>query len=56
LTPEEIADRIVSGQLRDSYTISALLLAQLAGLMEPLQARRPGVTPSVDDVPDNSAT
>jgi hypothetical protein len=57
LTSQEIADRIVSGQLRDSYTISALMLAQLAGLMDPLPARGAGVvTPSVDDVPGNSAT
>jgi ADP-ribose pyrophosphatase len=31
LSPEELKERIVRGDIRDGYTLSALLLAQLAG-------------------------
>ena len=41
LTPREVSDRIASGELRDGYTLAALMLAQLAGLIDPL--------PRVDD-------
>ncbi|HUQ47702.1 MAG TPA: NUDIX hydrolase [Gemmatimonadaceae bacterium] len=33
LTADELADRILDGTIKDSYTISALLLAQLKGLV-----------------------
>lgn len=36
LTPREISERIASGEIHDSYTLAALMLAQLAGLIEPL--------------------
>ncbi len=36
LTPEELGHRIVSGFVRDSYTMAALLLAQLKGLIPPV--------------------
>jgi len=38
LSPEELARRIAAGKIRDGYTVSALLLAQLKGLIAPLQA------------------
>jgi hypothetical protein len=38
MSPQEVADAIRSGEIRDGYTIAALMLAQLAGLMEPLAA------------------
>jgi ADP-ribose pyrophosphatase len=37
----ELAERIRSGEIRDGCTISALMLAQVAGVMEPLLARLP---------------
>ena len=36
LTFSEVGERIKSGEIRDSCTISALMLAQLAGVMEPI--------------------
>ena len=44
LTPRELGERIASGEIRDSYTISAVMLAQLAGLLPPLslQQEQPG--------------
>ena len=38
LSPEELARRISAGKIRDGYTVAALLLAQLKGLIAPLQA------------------
>ena len=38
LTFQEVGERIKSGEIRDSCTISALMLAQLAGVMQPLVA------------------
>ena len=39
MSPREIADAILSGEIRDGYTIAALMLAQLAGVMPPLPPR-----------------
>ena len=36
LTFSEVGERIKSGEIRDSCTISALMLAQLEGVMEPI--------------------
>jgi ADP-ribose pyrophosphatase len=36
LSFREVGERIMSGEIRDSCTISALMLAQLAGVMEPI--------------------
>ena len=35
-TPEELADRLVKGRIRDSYTIAALTMAQLRGYIAPV--------------------
>jgi len=40
LEPTELARRILEGKIRDSYTIGALALAQLRGLVPPVRARR----------------
>ena len=37
LTPEEFADRIRKGRVRDSYTIAALAMAELRGLIAPIR-------------------
>ena len=36
LTPEELGAKIVKGSVRDSYTIAALMIAQLRGYISPL--------------------
>jgi ADP-ribose pyrophosphatase len=37
LTPAELARRIAAGKIRDGYTVAALMLAQLKGLIRPLR-------------------
>jgi ADP-ribose pyrophosphatase len=36
LTPQELIERIASGEIRDSYTITATLIAQIAGFLPPV--------------------
>jgi ADP-ribose pyrophosphatase len=38
LTPEELGDQVRKGRIRDSYTIAALTMAQLRGLIPPVSA------------------
>jgi ADP-ribose pyrophosphatase len=40
LEPRELASRILAGKIRDSYTIGALMVAQLKGLVPAMRARR----------------
>jgi 8-oxo-dGTP pyrophosphatase MutT (NUDIX family) len=39
LTPEELGKSIIEGRIRDSYTLGALSLAQLRGLLPPVHIR-----------------
>lgn len=39
VTPQELIERIASGEIRDSYTITATLLAQSAGYLAPVSPR-----------------
>jgi ADP-ribose pyrophosphatase len=42
LTSEEMAEHILKGKIRDSYTIAALTLAQLRGLLHPISSLNSG--------------
>ena len=49
----EVGERIMSGEIRDGCTISALMLAQLAGVIEPIRtAPRASREPDEPDEPD----
>jgi ADP-ribose pyrophosphatase len=51
MSPQEVADAVLNGEIRDGYTIAALMLAQLAGMMQPLPARQLTVTPIEEGEP-----
>lgn len=55
LTLSEVAGRIVSGEIRDGYTIAALMMAQLAGVIEPLGTREWKAVPAKNKDLDGNA-